>query len=115
MAALRREIREFREATTQHQSEYRMWDLEVYLRSLMVTLTGKWQYSELSMGTSLYRDIGWDQRKVEQLRDIVEQVFDVRCTPVEFLSARTLGDLRDVLHRALEREHRMVPGARWPA
>ncbi len=117
MAMLRREVREIREikkATTQHQSEYRMWDLEVYLKSLIVTLTGRWQYSELSMRTTLYRDIGWDQQKVGQLREIVEQVFDVRCSPFEFLCARTLGDLRDLLQRALAHEHRMRPDGMLP-
>ena len=109
MVTLRREIREIKEATARHRSEYRPWDLEVYVRSLMVTLTGKWQYSELSMQTTLYHDIGWDREQVEQLREIMEQVFEIRCTPVQFLGARTLGDLRDILRRALEREHRMRP------
>lgn len=114
MVTLRQEVREIKDAVARHQSEFLPWDLEIYLKSLMVTLTGRWQYSELTMGTTLYRDIGWDQAKVEQLREIMEQVFEIRCTSVEFLCARTLGDLRDLLRRALEREHRMVPDGSLP-
>jgi hypothetical protein len=113
MVTLGREAQELKDATARHQSEYRPWDLEIYVKSLLVTLTGK-QYSELTMGTTLYRDIGWDQEKVGQLREIMEQVFEVRCAPVEFFCARTLGDLRDILRRALDREHRIVPDGSLP-
>lgn len=86
-------------------------DLEVFVRGLLVAVTGTWEYSALTRATHLYRDVRWTQADMERFRLVLERVFRVELPPWEFLCCRTVGCLVSVLCRALDRERRHVSGS----
>lgn len=94
------------------RSDYTSAEVQVYARSLIVALTGTWHFSALSLDVHLYRDVRWNQDGVEQYRELLEEVFGIALPPLQFLCARTVGDVCDRVMAALSRESRMAAGTK---
>jgi len=93
---------------TRRRSDFDTRDLAVYVRGLLVAMTGTWQYSALNDTVHLYRDVRWSKDEIERFRQTLETVFRVELPAWEFLCARTVGDVTVVLGKALERERRIA-------
>lgn len=83
-------------------------EVRLYARSIIVTITGTWHYSALSLDVHLYRDVGWNQDAVDEYREVLEEFFGVPLPAVPFYFARSVADVCDQVMRALRRECRML-------
>ncbi len=86
-------------------------DIAIYVRSLLVSMTGQWHFSAITPETHLYRDLRWNVESAERFRATLEAVFRVELAPWEFLCGRTVRDLTTLLGRALSRDRRRFGGA----
>lgn len=109
--AIQRDLRTLiDQGSTTSRHDYTPAEVELYAKSLIVAFTGTWQYSRLTTQTHLYRDVRWDQAGVEQYRAALEELFGIALAPIPFLCARTVGDVCDLLIRALVRQGRVLTG-----
>ena len=108
MFTLRREFRELIASQRSNvRDDYVPRDIEVYVKSVVVTLSASWPYSELGATTRLYRDLGWNQETVGELRGTLEQVFGLELPGLEFICARSLNDVFEIVKRRLRCDGRM--------
>lgn len=105
--AIQRDLRTLiHQGATTSRSDYTPSEIELYVKSLIVAFTGTWEYSRLTTGTHLYRDVRWDQSGIEQYRLALEELFGISLPPIPFLCARTVADVCDQVLRRLVREGR---------
>ena len=109
--AIHRDLRTLIErGGTTSRDDYTPSEVELYVKSLIVSFTGTWEYSRLTVQTHLYRDVRWTQASIEQFRLALEELFGVPLAPIPFLCARTVADVCDQVHRRLVREGRAFGG-----
>ena len=109
--ALQRDLRTLiDQGATTSRHDYTAAEVELYAKSLIVAFTGTWQYSRLTAGTHLYRDVRWDQRGVEQYRLALEELFGIELPPIPFFCARTVADVCGQILRSLGRQGRTITG-----
>ncbi len=97
-----------RRERTRVRSDLTPDEVQVYARSMIVTLTGTWSYSALSLDVHLYRDVGWDQDAVDEYREVLEDFFGVSLPSVPFYFARSVADVCGQVMRALRNDRRML-------
>ena len=109
--AIQRDLRTLiTQGGTTSRDDYTPSEVELYVKSLIVSFTGTWEYSRLTAQTHLYRDVRWDQSGIEEFRLALEQLFGITLAPIPFLCARTVADVCDQVHRRLVREGRVFGG-----
>lgn len=108
-STVRREIQDLIEQlSTTTRRDFDASDVEIFCKSLIVAFTGTWHYSSLTADTHLYRDVRWGQGGVERYREALEELFGIEIPQLQFLCARTVGDVRDQVLRVLRREGRAM-------
>jgi hypothetical protein len=86
-------------------------DIGIYVRTLIVAMSGDCDFSSVTPATHLYRDLCWTVDSASRFRTTLESVFRVELAQWEFLCARTVQDLTTLLGRALSRDRRRSGGS----
>lgn len=96
---------------TRYRDDFDDRDIGIYVRSLLVSMTGHWHYSAVTPDTHLYRDLHWTAESAQRFRQTLETVFRVELPQWEFLCSRTVSDVTSLLGRALSRDRRRLGGS----
>ncbi|HLS48308.1 MAG TPA: hypothetical protein VK012_07290 [Gemmatimonadales bacterium] len=105
--ALRGDIREaMARYGTRVRTDISPWEVEIYARSLIGGIPGEREYRGLTLDTHLYADLGWNQLRIEEYREALNEFFGIELPRVRFFCARTVRDVKDQVLRVLAREGR---------
>jgi hypothetical protein len=96
---------------TRLRDDFNDRDIGIYVRTLIVALTGNCDFSAVTPDTHLYRDLRWTIESADRFRTTLESVFRVELPQWEFLCARTVLDVTTLLGRALARDRRRSSGS----